>query len=198
MARIQASLIFILWATILPAPAIGPMEPEQHNVYIQDWHIEKPRSFLSIDKFGMRKGYYILSFKDKTHKFEIPIFPEELAWWRNDDSLFSGWKSEQQLKNLANKEGCGPIHVFFASSKYSGIKIRKIELVRGLPENIDVPPEQIGWEPLISENTVGVSKNELHFDKDSLVLLAIIFVCLLPTGILLDSARRSVRPYFKN
>ncbi len=198
MAKILASLALFLSVLNLPVLAIGPIMASEHHVYIKDWHIEKPKAFLSIGKFGLRQGYYILSFNDESHHFEIPIFPDELAWWRNDNRLFSSWKSEDSLNKLISLEGNGPIHLYFSSSKFQGIKIQKIDLLKNLPYGLDVPPKQVGWEHLITQNTKGVSKDELHFDKDSLILLAIIFACLLPTGITLDLARRSVKPYLKN
>ncbi|MBP7863314.1 hypothetical protein KA183_16630 [bacterium] len=199
MAKILASLAFIFLATLAPALAsMGPIMLGDYVVFVQDGHIKKPEPFLSIDKFGLRRGGYVLSFKDNGESLELPIYPDKLSIWRNDHTLFANWKTENILCKVAENEGRGPLRVYFSAWGLGGVTIKKIDLMKDLPENIDVPPEQNGWKYFSSGNTKMPSQSELNVDKETVFICLLIITGLMPTAIFLHIARHSIKPYFKN
>ncbi len=199
MAKILASLALILYVTASQAFAsLGPIMLGDHVVFVQDWKIKKPEPFVSIGAFGWRRGYYSLCFEDHGRTVELPIHPEELSSWRNDRDLFANWKSEKLLCKVSDNEGKVPIRVAFTAWGNQYITIKKIDLMKNLPEQIDVPPEQSGWKYFASGNTTMPSQKEINVNGETLSIFVLLFIGLLPTAILLELARHSIKPYFKN
>ncbi len=190
MAKILASVAFIFLATLAPASAIGPIVPENYEVYVQDWDLETPKPFLSFDKFGMRQGYYLLSFHDKGKKYQQIIHPEAVSTWRNDYSFFAEWKSEELLRRVARSKEKGPLNVQFSvylSSEENFqpfLNIRRLRVSEKTPESTNQEPEQNGWKYLTSEMTPIPSQSDLNFDRISITIIIIFLVGLLPASVI--------------
>lgn len=199
MAKILASLALVFMATLTPVLAsLGPIMLGDHVVFVQDWKIKKPQPFFSVGAFGWRRGYYSLCFEDHGRSVELPIYPDELSSWRNDQELFANWKSEKLLCKISDNEGKVPIRVAFSARGNECITIKKIDLMKDLPEQIDVPPDQSGWKYFASGNTTMPSQNEINVNGETFSIFILLFIGLLPTAILLELARNTTKPYFKN
>ncbi len=185
-------------ATLAPAAAIGPIMLGDHVVFVQDWKIKKPEPFISIGAFGWRRGSYSLCFIDRGKSIELPIYPDVLSSWRNDHSLFANWKTEKLLTKIADTQEKVPLRIAFSAWGLDCVTINKIDLMKDLPENIDVPPEQNGWKYFASGNTEMPLQSELNVDGETVFICLLIITGLMPTAIFLHIARHSITPYFKN
>ncbi len=193
-------LLFVLFVFVYSIPvfaSVGPIMLGNFQVYVQDWKLETPSPVICIDKFGLRKGYYIFSFEDHGKKIELPIYPRNLTRTRLDRDLFADWKSEKILCDIAKNKGKSPISVSFEAVGTGWIIINQLKLAESSAE-IDVPPDQEGWKYFVSGETILPDRDELIFDKNSLVLALVLIGMGLPTSFFLDMARRSVSAYLRN
>lgn len=197
MAKILVSVTFIVFAALIPVWAsMDPIMLGDHIVFVRDWSIEEPQ-FLSIGKFGVRRGHYRLKFNDSGKIYELPIYTDQLSRWRNDRSLFADWKSQDILSKIESHKGHGLLKVSFQAWGNNWVTIKKVDYLKDLPDYLDLPPNQDGWQYLTSRSTELPSNQDFYFDQTTVSLILICYVCLLPTNLFLWFARKSVKPYFK-
>lgn len=215
---VLVSVSFCLFVLLFlqSAGAIGPLI-ENHQVLVNSWRLAVPKTVLGYDKFGLRRGHYVLHIERQGREFSVPVEPEELSEFCPSHSWFADWNCEDRLHDLAKSSGKKSLILHFEGSYGWHMRVTNLEAVDGIPDlnsgdaglfkavqehyylmpNNDEPQyfynDERAWKLLRSIEFYVSERDELYVDSNSNLLIFLWCLMTMPGWALVIAIRCAAR-----